>query len=81
MRMILKGAVTALVLTGTLISIAGAANAAITIGVGLPGISVGFRDGYRDNNNQYHRWHSQRDYRAYRRDHAATYSDWNHDRR
>ncbi len=79
MRMTLKGAVMALALTGTIAGVAGAANAAIV--VGLPGISVGFRDGYMDNNHAYHRWHSQSDYRAYRHDHADTYSDWNHDRR
>ena len=79
MKMFLKSAVTALLLTSAVVGIAGTANAA-TIAIGLPGVSVGFRDGYMDNNHAYHRWHSQRDYRAYRKDHADTYSDWNHNR-
>jgi len=80
MKMFLKGAAMALALTGTVVGIAGTANAA-TIAIGLPGISLGFRDGYMDNNHRYHRWHNQRDYRNYRSQHADTYSDWNHDRR
>jgi hypothetical protein len=76
MKLFLKSATMALMLAGT---IAGTANAA-TIAIGLPGVSVGFRDGYMDNNHAYHRWHSQRDYRNYRSQHADTYSDWNHDR-
>ena len=84
MKKFLKGAVMALALTGTVagavVGTAGAANAA-GIAIALPGVSVGFRDGYMDNNHRYHRWHSQRDYRNYRSQHADTYSDWNHDRR
>jgi ABC-type long-subunit fatty acid transport system fused permease/ATPase subunit len=80
MRKFLKGATMALMVASTVFGIAGTAYAA-TIGISLPGISVGFRDGYMDNNHRYHAWKNQRDYRNYRSQHAATYSDWNHDRR
>ena len=80
MKMFLKSAAMALVLTSTVAGVSAPANARTTIGIALPGISLGFRDGYRDNDNRYHRWHNQRDYRNYRRDHADTYSDWNHNR-
>ncbi len=81
MKMILKGAAMALLLSGTAAGVATPAAARTTVGIALPGITVGFRDGYRDDHNRYHRWRNRNDYRNYRRDHSDSYSDWNHNRR
>jgi hypothetical protein len=43
-------------------------------------VSMGYRDGYWDNNHGWHRWNNDGDFRAYRYRHADTYRDWNHDR-
>jgi hypothetical protein len=43
-------------------------------------VSMGYRDGYMDNNNGWHRWSNDNDYRSYRYQHANTYRDYKHDR-
>lgn len=43
-------------------------------------VSMGYRDGYWDNNRSWHHWNNDGDYRTYRYRHANTFRDWNHDR-
>ncbi len=55
-----------------------AAAPAVTVDFG--NIAIGYRDGYRDQNHQYHRWAHPQDVRAYRAQHAENYRDMNHNR-
>jgi hypothetical protein len=43
-------------------------------------VAFGYRDGYWDNGHQWHRWHNDGEYRAYRDRQGSRYRDWNHDR-
>ena len=54
------------------------ARPAVTVDFG--NIAIGYRDGYRDQNHQYHRWAHPQDARTYRTQHAENYRDMNHDR-
>jgi hypothetical protein len=55
-----------------------AARPAVTVDFG--NIAIGYRDGYRDQNHQYHRWAHQQDARTYRSQHHENYRDMNHSR-
>jgi len=89
MRNYMKGTAIALLLSGTAFASAGTANADdyyhndranSTIAVQFGDVSMGYRDGYWDNNHNWHRWNGDNDYQTYRSQHADTYRDWNHDR-
>jgi len=82
----------ALLTTGT----AGAEGVSLGIGIGdthhdgnrsgavialdFGSVAYGYRDGYWDNDHQWHRWSNDNDYRTYRDRHGSSYHDWNHDR-
>ena len=51
-----------------------------TVVVDFGNVAVGYRDGYRDQNQQYHRWAHKADAKAYRTQHSENYRDMNHDR-
>lgn len=51
-----------------------------TVSFGADDVSFGYRDGYWDNSNRWHNWHSRIEHRDYRFSHPGTYSDWDHDR-
>jgi len=94
MRNYMKGTAIALLLSGTALATAGAAGADDsyhgrdnygdrangTIAVQFGDVSMGYRDGYWDNNHGWHRWNGDNDYQLYRSEHANTYRDYNHDR-
>lgn len=89
MRNYMKGTAIALLLSGTALVCAGTASADdyyhndranSTIAVQFGDVSMGYRDGYWDNNHSWHRWNDDNEYRTYRERHADTYRDWNHDR-
>jgi len=42
------------------------AEAGTTVAVDFGNVAVGYRDGYRDQNKQYHRWAHPQDARTYR---------------
>jgi hypothetical protein len=93
MRKYIKGAAIALLLSGTALATTGAAraddgygnnyrndrpNGVVTVQFG--DVAMGYRDGYRDNEQRWHRWNNDGDYQAYRNEHRDTYRDYNHDR-
>ena len=95
MRNYLKGTAIALLLSGTALATAGAAGAddsyygrnnygndraSNTIAVQFGDVSMGYRDGYWDNERRWHSWNGDNDYQAYRSEHADRYRDYNHDR-
>lgn len=59
-------------------SVPAQARAAVVLDFGS--IGVGYRDGYLDQNRQYHRWANQRDAVTYRSRYHQNYRDINHDR-
>lgn len=78
MRTLLKTALVAGLLMGSLDM---TANAAVGIGFNLGNVSVGFTDGYWDNNHHWHRWAHRRDLDAFRAAHADMYHEWRHNDR
>ena len=50
------------------------------IAVDFGHVAYGYRDGYWDNDHNWHRWQNDHDYRTYRDQYGNTYHDWNHDR-
>jgi hypothetical protein len=50
-----------------------------TVTVDFGNVAVGYRDGYRDQKQQYHRW-AHKDAQAYRAQHSENYRDMNHDK-
>jgi hypothetical protein len=53
-------------------------NGAIAVSFG--NVSMGYRDGYMDNDRHFHNWDHDGDYQTYRNEHGGSYHDWNHDR-
>jgi hypothetical protein len=53
------------------------ARPAVTIDFG--NVAIGYRDGYRDQKQQYHPW-AHKDAETYRTQHKENYRDMNHDR-
>jgi len=95
MRNYMKGTAIALLLSGTALATAGTAGAddgyygrnnygndraSNTIAVQFGDVSMGYRDGYWDNERRWHSWNGDSDYQAYRSEHADRYRDYNHDR-
>jgi hypothetical protein len=95
MRGFLKGAAMALLLAGTALAAAGAANAAGAvfgtpdreldhavgaISISFDDVALGYRDGYWDKNNSWHKWNNRGDYQRYRNRRDGNYQDWNYDR-
>ena len=76
MRNALKSAAI-IVAVGTVLTVSGLANAA-TVAVDFGNVSVGFADGYRDNNNGWHSWRAS-DASRYRKAHGEQYHAWRHD--
>jgi len=64
----------------TLVPLASPAVARPAVTVDFGNIAIGYRDGYRDQNHQYHRWAHQQDARTYRTQHSENYRDMNHNR-
>lgn len=54
-------------------------EARATVAIDFGNVVVGYRDGYRDQKQQYHRW-ARRDADSYRAQHSENYRDMNHDR-
>ena len=77
MHKILKIALAAALLAGSV----GTADAAVGIGFNLGNVSVGFSDGYWDNNHHWHRWAHRADLERYRSTHGDSYHEWRHDDR
>ena len=77
MHKTLKIALAAALLAGSV----GTADAAVGIGFNLGNVSVGFSDGYWDNNHHWHRWAHRADLEHYRAAHADSYHEWRHDDR
>ena len=50
------------------------------IAIDFGSVAYGYRDGYWDNDHQWHNWRNDSDYRTYRDKYGNTYHDWNHDR-
>jgi hypothetical protein len=50
------------------------------LSVSLPGIAIGYRDGYWDNGHAWHHWRHNSDYRRYRDQSGSNYHNWRHDR-
>ena len=48
----------------------------VTFDVG--NVSVGYADGYMDNNHQFHQWGHRADAEQYRREHGDKYRAWRH---
>jgi hypothetical protein len=77
MHKTLKIALAAALLAGSV----GTADAAVGIGFNLGNVSVGFSDGYWDNNHHWHRWAHRADLERYRSAHGDSYHEWRHDDR
>ena len=56
------------------------AEARPTISFDFGNVAIGYRDGYRDQNQRYHRWAHKRDAQTYRTQHSENYRDMNHNR-
>jgi hypothetical protein len=56
----------------------GSASAA-SVGFNIGNVSLGFSDGYWDNDHHWHRWAHRGDLAAYRNAHAENYHAWRHD--
>jgi len=91
MRTFLKGTAIALLLAGTALATAGAADAAQynngnryhsspAISIGFGNVAFGFNDGYWDNNHRWHHWRNRREHRDYRSRYGDNYHDWKHNR-
>jgi hypothetical protein len=78
--MFLKSSLVALALAGTAFIGSNTAEARSAITIGFGNVAIGYRDGYVDNNHNYHRWQHRADYVSYRGQHGSQYHDWNHDR-
>jgi hypothetical protein len=80
MKLFIKSALlaSAFALLPVAASVPAKARAAVVLDLGTVGI--GYRDGYRDQNHQYHRWANQHDAVAYRTKYRQNYRDMNHDR-
>ena len=76
MRNALKNAAI-IVAVGTALTVSGLANAA-TVAIDFGNVSVGYADGYRDNNNGWHSWRTA-DASRYRKAHGDQYHAWRHD--
>lgn len=79
MQKIVKIALVAGLLMGTADMAANAAG--VGIGFNIGNVSVGFTDGYWDNNHHWHRWAHRADMEHYRAAHADMYHAWRHDDR
>lgn len=74
MRAVLIASVFALPVASSLPS-----EARATVSVDFGNVAVGYRDGYRDQKQQYHAW-AHKDAETYRVQHKENYRDMNHDR-
>ena len=54
-------------------------EARATVAIDFGNVAIGYRDGYRDQNQQYHRW-AHKDAQTYRAQHSENYRDMNHDK-
>jgi hypothetical protein len=54
-------------------------EARATVAIDFGNVAVGYRDGYRDQKQQYHRW-APKDAQTYRAQHSENYRDMNHDK-
>jgi hypothetical protein len=77
MHTIVKTALVAGLLTATAGMTANAAS--VGIGFNLGDVSVGFSDGYWDNDHHFHRWAHRGDMEKFRAAHADMYHTWRHD--
>ena len=77
MHKTLKIALAAALLAGSV----GTADAAVGIGFNIGNVSVGFSDGYWDNNHHWHKWAHRADLEHYRAAHGDSYHEWRHDDR
>jgi hypothetical protein len=55
------------------------AQAGATVAIDFGNVAVGYRDGYRDQKQQYHPW-AHKDAESYRAQHSENYRDMNHDK-
>jgi len=55
-------------------------QARATVAIDFGNVAVGYRDGYRDQKQQYHRWAHKQDAQTYRTQHSENYRDMNHNR-
>ena len=78
MRIILKGAAIALILTGTTLS-AVTANAAVGVSFDIGNVAVGYSDGYMGTDHQYHDWAQHSDAVRYQKAHKDSYHGYRHD--
>ena len=81
MRIILKGALVALVMAGASIgatSPVSAANVRISIDPGV--VAFGYSDGYWDHDHNWHRWRDAREARMFREQNRERYWHRRHDR-
>ena len=79
MQKIIKIALVAGLLMGTANVAANAAG--VGVGFNIGNVSVGFTDGYWDNDHHWHRWAHRADMERYRAAHADQYHAWRHDDR
>jgi hypothetical protein len=56
------------------------AQARPTVSFDFGNVAIGYRDGYRDQNQRYHRWAHKQDAQTYRTQHSENYRDMNHNR-
>jgi len=78
----IKIAAVALGLFGGVVAVsqpATADNVSVAIGAG-GGIAFGYSDGYWDRSHNWHAWRNAEEAAAWRRENAAHYYDWHHDR-
>ncbi len=55
-------------------------QADVGVSVDFGHVAYGYRDGYWDNQRQWHRWRHQDEARRYRQAPNKTYHDWDHTR-
>jgi hypothetical protein len=69
---------TAVVLIATAIGV-GEANSAVGVAFDIGNVSVGYTDGYWDNQHHWHHWAHRADAAHYRAAHGDQYHAWRHD--
>ncbi len=55
------------------------ADARAAVAIDFGNVAIGYRDGYRDQKQQYHSW-APKDAQTFRAQHSENYRDMNHDR-
>lgn len=79
--MTIKTTAALIAIIGATVAMSGTANAAPRVTFDFGNVSLGYSDGYYDNDHHWHRWAHRHDAEQYRSMHAENYHEWRHNDR